>query len=114
MKIVFLGANNPQTVKEINAQKRVHPDFEVAGFLDNDPNKIGKPFHGYPVLGNLKSCRGLDLDSVRFLDSSLRAKSAKREESSQILFTPALTSILSPSGVGFIFKRTSSFRAWSG
>jgi sugar O-acyltransferase (sialic acid O-acetyltransferase NeuD family) len=68
MKIVFLGANNPQTIKEVNAQNRACSDFEVVGFLDNDPNKIGKSFYGFPVLGNLKSCRDLALNSVRFLN----------------------------------------------
>ena len=47
MKIVFLGANNPETIREINVQKRFDPDFEVIGFLDNDPNKIGKSFYGF-------------------------------------------------------------------
>jgi len=68
MKIVFLGANNPETIREINVQKRLSSDFEVIGFLDNDPNKIGKSFYGFPVLGNLKSCRKLDLKFVRFLN----------------------------------------------
>lgn len=68
MKIVFLGANNPETIREINVQKRLSPDFEVVGFLDNDPNKIGKFFYGYSILGNLKFCRNLDLESVRFLN----------------------------------------------
>ena len=68
MKIVFLGANNPETIREINIQKRTCPNFEVVGFLDNDVNKIGKPFYGFPVLGNLKSCATMDLRAVRFLN----------------------------------------------
>lgn len=68
MKIVFLGANNPEIIREINVQKRLSSDFEVVGFLDNDPNKISKSFYGFPVLGNLKSCRELDLNAVCFLN----------------------------------------------
>lgn len=68
MKIVFLGANNPETIREINIQKRIFADFEVVGFLDNDTNKIGKSFYGFPILGNLKSCSTMDLKSVRFIN----------------------------------------------
>lgn len=68
MKTVFLGANNPETIREINIHKNITSDFEVIGFLDNDPNKTGKSFYGFPVLGNLKSCRQLDLNSVVFLN----------------------------------------------
>ena len=68
MKVVFLGANNPETIREISIQKRACSNFEVVGFLDNDTNKIGKPFYGFPVLGNLKSCSTMDLETVRFLN----------------------------------------------
>lgn len=69
MKIVFLGANNPETLRDISAQKNVIPNFEVVGFLDNDKSKIGKDFHGYKVLGEMKKAAELvDLDAVRFLN----------------------------------------------
>jgi sugar O-acyltransferase (sialic acid O-acetyltransferase NeuD family) len=69
MKIVFLGANNPETLRDISAQKNVAPHFEVIGFLDNDKNKIGKDFHGYKVLGELRMAAQLvDLNTVSFLN----------------------------------------------
>lgn len=69
MKIVFLGANNPETLRDISAQKNHTPEFEVVGFLDNDQNKIGKTFRGHAVLGEIKNAAGLvDLDEVNFLN----------------------------------------------
>lgn len=69
MKIVFLGANNPETLRDMSAQKRIDSTFEVIGFLDNDENKIGKEFRGHSVLGKMKNAAQLvDLDEVNFLN----------------------------------------------
>ncbi len=69
MKIIFLGANNPETIRDISAQKQKDPSFEVVGFLDNDENKIGNFFQGYKVLGKMKNASHLvNLDDVRFLN----------------------------------------------
>ncbi len=69
MKIVFLGANNPETLRDISAHKKVIPNFEVVGFLDNDKNKIGKDFRNYKVLGEMKNAlKLLDLREVVFLN----------------------------------------------
>lgn len=69
MKIVFLGANNPETLRDISAQKKNNPNFEVIGFLDNDKNKIGKDFRGYKILGEMKNAAQLvKLKEVSFLN----------------------------------------------
>lgn len=69
MKIVFLGANNPETLRDISAQKKDNSNFEVVGFLDNDKNKVGKDFRGYKVLGEMKDAAQLvKLEEVRFLN----------------------------------------------
>lgn len=69
MKIVFLGANNPETLRDISAQKTLAQGFEVVGFLDNDENKIGRDFRGYPVLGKMRdAARLVDLERVSFLN----------------------------------------------
>lgn len=44
MKIVLIGANNPETIRMINSLKKTSPNFEVKGFLDNDPKKLEAPF----------------------------------------------------------------------
>jgi sugar O-acyltransferase (sialic acid O-acetyltransferase NeuD family) len=54
MKIVFLGAANPETKRMILAVQRADPSFEVLGFLDNDPAKKGIEFLGYPVFGGFE------------------------------------------------------------
>lgn len=68
MKIVFIGANNPETIRMINSLKKTSPNFEVKGFLDNDPKKIGSSFYGYPVLGDLIWAKNLNLDEIRFVN----------------------------------------------
>lgn len=53
MKLYCLGASNPEAVRLISAVQKVDPSLEMAGFLDNDPNKWGSAFHGHAVLGGL-------------------------------------------------------------
>jgi sugar O-acyltransferase (sialic acid O-acetyltransferase NeuD family) len=84
MKIVFLGANNPETIREISVHQRKYPELQIVGFLDNDPLKIGTDFHGYPVLGNLPSCGGVDLSEVRFVNLITRDCRTRLETSLQI------------------------------
>jgi len=54
MDIVFLGAANPETGRMIRSVQRVHPNFNVLGFIDNDPNKKDTTFLGYPVFGGFE------------------------------------------------------------
>lgn len=51
MDVVFLGAVNPETERMIRAVHSAQPNFNVLGFIDNDPDKKGKIFLGYPVFG---------------------------------------------------------------
>jgi sugar O-acyltransferase (sialic acid O-acetyltransferase NeuD family) len=51
MKLICLGANNPETIRVINAIKTKDPSFQFMGFIDNDECKWGTKFCGYPVLG---------------------------------------------------------------
>jgi sugar O-acyltransferase (sialic acid O-acetyltransferase NeuD family) len=51
MKVVLFAASNPEAVRVVRAVRRARPDFEVIGFLDNDPAKKGTTFHGFPVFG---------------------------------------------------------------
>jgi sugar O-acyltransferase (sialic acid O-acetyltransferase NeuD family) len=50
-RLLVLGANNPETVRVVQAVNDREPTFELVGFLDNDPAKQGRDFWGYPVLG---------------------------------------------------------------
>jgi sugar O-acyltransferase (sialic acid O-acetyltransferase NeuD family) len=69
MKIVFLGAANPETKRMILSVQRNQPNFDVHGFLDNDPAKKGSEFYGYPVFGGFEMLDELLADDdVRFVN----------------------------------------------
>ena len=77
MEIVFLGASNPETGRMIRAIERVDPSFRVMGFIDNDPEKKGKSFLGYPVLGGFEMLDELvtsDLAFVNLITGSTQAR----------------------------------------
>jgi len=50
-KIIFIGANNPETQRMINAINRTDHGVEFLGFLDNDVSKKNTKFCGLPVFG---------------------------------------------------------------
>lgn len=68
MRVVFVGASNPETIRMIGAIKKVTPDFEAYGFIDNDPGKQGKKFHGFPILGGSDLVPKLAGDDIRFVN----------------------------------------------
>ena len=68
VRLVVLGANNPETIRVINAVNRDERRLDLVGFIDNDPAKQGTAFCGYPVLGGYDALARLDLDSVRFVN----------------------------------------------
>lgn len=67
MKLVFLGAANPETGRMIRALERSQPDFKAVGFIDNDPNKKGSQFLGLPVTNLLQARESLYHPAARFL-----------------------------------------------
>jgi len=68
MRVVFLGAANPETGRVIRAVQRVQPNFEVHGFIDNDPNKKGASFLGFPVFGGFEVLDRLLEEDVHFVN----------------------------------------------
>jgi sugar O-acyltransferase (sialic acid O-acetyltransferase NeuD family) len=68
MKLVFLGAANPETGRMIRALERSEPNFQVAGFVDNDPAKKGTKFLGYPVFGGFEVLEDLLRQELRFVN----------------------------------------------
>lgn len=68
MKLVLLGAANPETGRMIRALERTEPNFEVAGFIDNDPAKKGTRFLGYPVFGGFEVLDQLPLKELCFVN----------------------------------------------
>jgi sugar O-acyltransferase (sialic acid O-acetyltransferase NeuD family) len=77
MKVVFLGAANPETGRMIRALQTAQPNFEVLGFIDNDPAKKGQKFLSYPVFGGfeaLDTIRQDDLYMVNLITGSTRTR----------------------------------------
>jgi len=77
MNIIFLGAANPETGRMITALERVQPNFQVVGFIDNDPQKKGKTFIGCPVIGGfevLDQFVGQDVSFVNLITGSTRTR----------------------------------------
>jgi acetyltransferase EpsM len=63
-KLVILGSTAPEIVKLLAALKsRDEADFEVMGFLDDNPDRHAAHFMGYPVLG------GSDLLKSQFTEA---------------------------------------------
>jgi sugar O-acyltransferase (sialic acid O-acetyltransferase NeuD family) len=59
MKLICLGASNPETIRVVNAIKKVDKDFQFLGFIDNDKKKWGKKFYGYPIFGGVEKVKEL-------------------------------------------------------
>lgn len=68
MKIIFIGAANPETIRMINSIKRISPDFNPIGFVDNDPKKSGLSFYGLPILGTIDSISALIDEDTRVVN----------------------------------------------
>lgn len=55
MKLVCMGASNPEVIRVVNARKQAEPGFEFMGFVDDDEEKWGTTFYGYPIFGGIDS-----------------------------------------------------------
>lgn len=83
MKIYFLGAANPETIRMIRAVQRSTPNAAFVGFLDNDPAKAGTDFYGYPVMGGLElvtSLAGADVGFVNLITGNTRTRHETTQE----------------------------------
>jgi sugar O-acyltransferase (sialic acid O-acetyltransferase NeuD family) len=68
MRLVLLGAANPETARVISAVERNDPNLRVIGFLDNDPQKWNSSFVGLPVFGGFDVIPDLLSDDLRFVN----------------------------------------------
>ena len=85
MKIYFLGAANPETIRMIRAVQRSTPNARFAGFLDNDPAKKGGDFHGYPIHGGIELVCKLASADVGFVNLITGSTVTRHETTRQIL-----------------------------
>lgn len=68
MRLVFLGAANPETGRMIRALERSQANFEAVGFIDNDPAKKGTTFLGLPVFGGFETLDDLVKKNLLFVN----------------------------------------------
>lgn len=84
MKVVFLGAANPETGRMIRALERAQPNFQAYGFIDNAPEKKGTNFLGLPVFGGFEMLDTLIADEVQFVNLITGSTTARYETSLQM------------------------------
>lgn len=84
MKVIMLGAANPETERMIRAVERVQSNFKVLGFIDNDPGKKGKTFVGLPVFGGFEVLDDLIQDDVYFINL-ITGSTKTRYETSRLM-----------------------------
>lgn len=98
MKVYFLGAANPETIRMIHAVQRSTPNVKFQGFLDNDPQKRGSDFHGFPVIGGIDLVAELAGDEVRFVNLITGSTRTRFETTRQIVALGGkLTNFIHPS-----------------
>jgi sugar O-acyltransferase (sialic acid O-acetyltransferase NeuD family) len=68
LKLILFAASNPETKRVVMSIQKVQPDLEVLGFIDNDPQKKGTLFHGWPVFGGFDVLDRYVSDDVRFVN----------------------------------------------
>ena len=81
MSIVLLGAANPESIRLIRALQNVTPEFRVAGFIDNNPEKWGSDFFGYKVFGGFDVLEELQERGHRFVNLITGSTRARYETS---------------------------------
>jgi len=84
MRVIFLGAANPETGRMIKAIEKVQPEFQVKGFIDNDPKKKGRNFLGYPIFGGFEIVEDIKDDETFFINL-ITGSTKTRYETSKIL-----------------------------
>lgn len=85
MKICFLGASNPETIRMLAALARAGQSLSVAGFVDNDPAKWGTDFWGHKVIGGRAEIPGLVAQGVHFVNLITGSAEARFETTRDIV-----------------------------
>ncbi len=98
MKLVCLGASNPETFRVINALKKVHRDFHFLGFVDNDMKKWGNEFYGYPIFGGMDKVGELGKEGAVFCNLITRDCVTRYETTKSLIASGAkLANLIHPS-----------------
>ena len=92
MKVLLLGANNPQPVRVIDTirdnQGRAPgcPErMEFLGFIDNDRSKKGMDFHGYRVFGGFEVLDDFSGGDVHIVNTITRTTAIRYDSTREIV-----------------------------
>ncbi len=92
MKVLLLGANNPQTVRIIDTIRENQgrapgcPErMEFLGFIDNDGSKKGMNFHGYRVFGGFEVLDDFSGDDVHIVNTITGATDIRYETTREVV-----------------------------
>lgn len=98
MEVVLLGAANPETGRVIRAVERAQAGFRVIGFIDNDPDKRGTEFVGYPVFGGFDVVPDLVARGARFVNLITGSTTVRYETGRELAALGcAFTNLIHPS-----------------
>ena len=92
MKVLLLGANNPQTVRIIDTIRENQgrapgcPErMEFLGFIDNDSSKKGTDFHGYRVFGGFEVLDDFFGDDVHIVNTITQTMAIRYETTREVV-----------------------------
>lgn len=68
MRTLFLGANNPETLRTLAAVNKTGEVLKVAGFIDNDSSKKDKIYGDLKVLGGFDCLKELSPRDYNFVN----------------------------------------------
>ena len=97
-RLLVLGANNPETVRVVEAVNDREPTFNLVGFLDNDPAKHGRAFWGFPVLGGSALAADPAYRDCLVVNAITRSPRVRKETTEELVRHGAtLTNLIHPS-----------------
>lgn len=68
MRLILLGANDPEVARLIGAVRQAMPEIDDVAYLDNDAKKHGSTFLGIRVIGGSESVPSLADEETRFVN----------------------------------------------
>lgn len=89
-EIILLGCNGNawDVVEIIKSINNVKSQYVINGYLDDDPEKIGKIFCGYPVIGKLTAAKTFTTSCFAYCIGSAKTFQKRPEILSKIEVTP--------------------------
>ena len=85
MKIVILGAKNPETGRMIEAIRAAGGDDDFIGFIDNNHANLPPSFLGLPIFGGFERLDALIADDCAFVNTITGSTRARYETSREIV-----------------------------